>query len=102
MCGEVLGIQKKGDGGGLLSFITCKSKSAMNCLPIAYHPCLSSPLPTLPSQYSLSLSLLPSLSLRAPRSSADSHQLTLNTFVYVYMSIYTQNVSTGCVLVPIR
>lgn len=35
-------------GGGLLSFITCKKKSAVNCLPIAYHPLLVA-LPPAPS-----------------------------------------------------
>lgn len=49
-----VGYPKKRRLGGLLSFITCKSKSAMNCLPIAYQPCLSAP--PYPSQYSLSLS----------------------------------------------
>lgn len=72
-------------GEQLLSFITCKRKSAVNCLPIAYHPLLVTLSPSLsPSPPNLScLSLLSSFTHSSLRSTAERHQLTFNTFISV-------------------
>lgn len=72
-------------GEQLLSFITCKRKSAVNCLPIAYHPLLVILSPSLSlSPPNLScLSLLSSFTHSSLRSTAERHQLTFNTFISV-------------------
>lgn len=69
----------------MLSFITCKRKSAVNCLPIAYHPLLVTLCPSLsPSPTNLSrLSFLSSFTHGSLWSTAERHQLTFNTFISV-------------------
>lgn len=77
-----------------MSFITCKKKSAANCLPIAYHPLLVAlpptplPPPPLPAQYISSPPLLSSLTHSTLRSAAERHRLTFNAIISVCLSVW--------------